>query len=432
MLAMRLGSVLSATALLLFVSSSPSEAQQKTSKRAPSIRIYSTNGEAMVNTTTYIQPEISLSEDAYVFAVEMDLDGQIQVLHPDFPGLSVKINAHKNLDLPNFFVGFNQSTPSRGVYTSAGFLRYSAYDGYNDARGTVIALASHAPFDLDAISSGRDWNIVALRRLLENRSAQDAMNALADYLGAKGEPIGRDYMRFAGGASNGYAYGYGYGYDNYAYFSPCDLRYSFYGGLGFAQLAAIDRLQRARAAGQNPQIVGYDFCGIPIISFGPVVAGGFPQPRPRNPGDTTVFPKARFPGKGTPRHPAEASAEGVFPLPHRAGVGEMGDVTITAPTGRRAEPREFIQGYRPTPRTMSVPQGRMPIERTIPRSEPTAATGSPPVRDYHPEPRVEAPPPARVPDRTSTPAPVVHERPSTPPPPPPRAETPSKPPPSRQ
>jgi len=410
--------------------SSSSDAQQKTSKHAPTIRVYSSNGVDLVNTTTYIQPEIALGEDAYVFAVEMDLDGQIQVLHPDFPGLSVKIAAHKNLQLPNFFVGFNQATPNGGVYTSAGFARYSPYGGYMDSRGTVIALASRAPFNLDAISSGGDWNIVALRRFLENRTPQEAMNMLANYLGAKGEAIGRDYMRFAGGATNRYAYN-AYGYDNYGYFSPCDLSYG-YSGLAFAQLEALNRLHRARAAGQRAQIIGYDFCGIPIISFGPAVVGGFPQPRPRNPGDTTVFPKARFPGKGTPRHPAEASAEGFFPLPHRAGVGEMGDVTVTAPTGRRGEPREFIQGYRPTPGTMSIPQGRMPIERTIPRAEPTAATGSPPVRDYHPEPRVESPPPARVPDRTSTPAPVVHERPSTPPPPPPRAETPSKPPPSKQ
>jgi len=431
MRAMRMGSVLGAAALLLCVLSSTSEAQQKASKRAPSIRIYSTNGEAMVNTTTYIQPEIALTEDAYVFAVEMDLDGQIQVLHPDFPGLSVKINAHKNLDLPNFFVGFNQATPNGGVYTSAGFVRYSAYSGYNDARGTVIALASRAPFNLDPISSGRDWNIVALRRLLENRTPLDAMNALANYLGAKGEPIGRDYMRFAGGGSNAYAYGYGYGYDNYSYFSPCNFSDGYYYA-GFAQLQALTRLRRARSAGLNAQIVGYDFCGVPIISTGPQIVGGFPVPRPRHPGDTTVFPKARFPGKGTPRHPADASAEGIFPLPPRAGVGEMGDVTITAPKGRRGEPLEFVQGYRPTPGTMSIPQGRMPVERTIPRTEPTAATGSPPVRDYRPEPRVESPPPARVPDRTSTPAPVVHERPSTPPPPPPRAETPSKPPPSRQ
>src|SRR5437868_12045894 len=262
MRAMRVASALGATALMLCVLSSPSDAQQKTSKRAPTIRVYSSNGVDLVNTTTYIQPEIALGEDAYVFAVEMDLDGQIQVLHPDFPGLSVRIAAHKNLQLPNFFVGFNQATPNGGVYTSAGFVRYTPYGGYIDSRGTVIALASRAPFNLDAISSGGDWNIVALRRFLENRTPQEAMNMLANYLGAKGEPIGRDYMRFAGGATNRYAYA------DYAYYSPCDFYYgSFYGALGFAQFRALNQLNSARR-GQPGKIVGFDVCGVPTVSFG--------------------------------------------------------------------------------------------------------------------------------------------------------------------
>ncbi|HKN57244.1 MAG TPA: hypothetical protein VJV97_00230, partial [Gemmatimonadaceae bacterium] len=140
-----------------------------------------------------------------------------------------------------------------------------------------------------------------------------------------------------------------------------------------------------------------------------------------------------------PRHPVEAgsntAADGIFPLTRRPGVGEMGDVTITAPVSRRGEPR-IIEGYRTQPSTLSMPQGRMPVDRSVPRTEPAAATGSQPVREYRPEPRVESPPPSRVPDRAPAPAPapapVVHERPSAPPPPPPRAETPSKPPPSRK
>jgi len=429
---MRLVSALVATALMLCVTSSVSDAQNGR-QHAPLIRIYSANGASVVNTTTYIQPEIALSENAYVFAVEIDLDGQIQVLHPDFPGLSVKIMAHAQLRLPNFFVGFNQTVPDGQVYSSTGFARYTPYGGYMDTRGTVIALASRAPFDLDAISSGGDWNIVALRRLLEDRTPQEAMNMLADYLGAKGEPIGRDFMRFAGGATNTYAY------DDYAYFSPCDFYYGYFysPGIAFAQLQALARTNRAGVRGQHARIVGYDLCGVPIISYGPVAVNRFPHSggRPLNPRDTTVFPKEHFPGRG-PKRPSSASVpEGVFPLPHRPGVGEMGDVTITAPTGRRAEPREIIEAYRSQPTTLSIPQGRMPIERTIPRNEPAAASGSMPVIYTRPEPRVESPPPARGPDRTPAPAPapapVVHERPTTPPPPPPRAENPSKPPPSR-
>ena len=97
--------------------------QQKARERAPLIRVYSANGVDLVSTSTYIEPRIELSENAYVFAVEMDLDGQIQVLHPEFPGLSVKISSHTQLRLPNFFAGFNQGSAS-GVY-NAGYMRSS-------------------------------------------------------------------------------------------------------------------------------------------------------------------------------------------------------------------------------------------------------------------------------------------------------------------
>ena len=48
-----------------------------------------------------------------------DLDGQIQVLHPDFPGLSVKMAAHRTLQLKKFFVGFNQPTLNGDIYSAA-------------------------------------------------------------------------------------------------------------------------------------------------------------------------------------------------------------------------------------------------------------------------------------------------------------------------
>ena len=423
MRALKVAAALGAMAFMLCMLASASAAQQRARQRAPIIRIYSASGGDYINTSTYVEPQIQLSENAYVFAVAMDLDGQIQVLHPDFPGLSVKISAHTNLRLPNFFAGFNQAVPNGGIYSTAQFQRYSPYGGYMDTRGTVLALASRAPFNLDLIESGGDWNISAIRRLVENRTPLEALTVLANYLGAKDEPIGRDFMRFAGGATNAYAY------NDYAYYSPCDLYYgSFYGPFGFNLFRTLNIRSRA-GVGQKARVVGFDACGVPIISYGPVVVNGFPitgRP-PRTRGDTTVFPKGRFPREGMPRHPSEASAkpapEGIFPLPRGAGVGQMGDVTITAPTGRRSEPR-IIDVYRSQPSTIPVPQGRMPIERSIPRSEPAAAGGSMPVREYRPEPRVESPPPSRVPAYTP-PAPVVHERPSAPPPPPPRVEAPT-------
>jgi hypothetical protein len=418
-----------ASAFLLCALASASGAQERARQRAPIIRIYSTDGSYALETTSYVTPVIEVAENAYVFAVSMDVDGQIQVLHPDFPGISVRMLAHKEIRLPNFFAGFAQQRGG-GYYSAASYSGFSSYDdGYMDSRGTVIALASRAPFNLERIESGGDWNMSAIRQLIENRTPQMAAQSLANYLGAKGEPIGRDFLRFAGGRTNGYF--------AYSPYSACD---SFYGyGFGAIRQAQIfSELNYFRQRGRAARIVGYDLCGIPIVISGGSFAGGFPVTRPPRPrGDTTVFPKGRFPVEGVPHHPPRSSVtaapEGVFPLP-RSSLPQMGDVTITAPRGHRAEPGLNLRGYGSQP--MSIPQGRIPIERVAtPRAEP-AAIGSQPVRDYRPEPRSAAPPPARVPDRPREspppPAPVVHERPSTPSPPPPRAETPSRPPPNRQ
>src|ERR1700716_4039855 len=135
-------SVVGVAALLVTLLASPSTAQNESRERAPSVRVYSQNGAIASN---YVTPAIEVSEDAYVFAVSLDLDGQIQVLHPAFPGISVRILQHKQLRLPNFFAGFPQLG---GTYDASG--RYASYSDYyggrDDSRGTVIALASRAPF----------------------------------------------------------------------------------------------------------------------------------------------------------------------------------------------------------------------------------------------------------------------------------------------
>ncbi len=435
MRATKLASAVGTSALLLCALAAASGAQERARQGAPSIRVYSSNGAYTLATTSYVTPVIQVSENAYVFAVSMDLDGQIQVLHPDFPGISVRLLAHKPLNLHNFFAGFGQRDDGSGYYSTAGYSRYGNYgDGSLDSRGTVIALASRAPFNLERIESDGDWNISAIRRLIEGRSPQSAAQALASYLGAKDEPIGRDFMRFAGGQNYNSAYAYG------AY-SSCDLYFSYGPTLAARFFQASNTIALLRQRGQRATI-GYDFCGLPyVIVRSSGLAGGLPgvRPVPRPQGDTTAFPKSRFP-HGTPRHPGEsaskATPEGIFPLPQHSSLPQMGDVTITAPRGRRSEPGQILQGYRPQPGTMSAPQGRVPIERvSTPRTEP-AATGSQPVREYRPEPRSAPPPPARVPDaprQSPPPPPVVHQAPSSPPPPPPRAETPARvPPPAKQ
>lgn len=427
MRATRLAAAVGTSSLLLCAIASAAGAQETARQRAPIIRVYSSNGSYALQTTSYVTPVIDVSENAYIFAVSMDVDGRIQVLHPDFPGISVRILAHKQLNLPNFFAGFAQPNDGGGYYSSASNSGYGNYaDGYMDSRGTVIALASRAPFNLDLIERDGDWNISAIRGLIEGRSPESAEGALASYLGAKGEPIGRDYMRFSGNRYAGYALGS---------YSSCDLYYgyAFAPTLAFNRFQAFNRIGQLRSHGQQVRILGYDICGSPIIAIAPLrVAGRRPPISPRPPGDTTGFPKYRFPQHPKPLRPPESgrrtAPEGVFPLPQRSGLPQLGDVTITAPGRRRSEPGQILQGYRPQSGTMSPPPGRVPIERvTAPRGEPTAATGSQPLREYRPEPRSAAPPPVHVADpprQSPPPPPVVHEPTSTPPPPPPRVVTP--------
>jgi hypothetical protein len=441
MRATKMGFALASLVLLLGLATSSASAQAR--RGPPIIRIYSDNGVDYVGTSSYITPRIELSENAYVFAVEMDMDGQIQVLHPDFPGLSVRIAANKSLQLPNFFAGFSSSHYGGTAYDAS----YNGYNGYgnDDSRGTVIALASRAPFNLEKIESGGDWDISAIRRLIENRSPLDAAAVLAQYLGQAGEQIGRDYLRFDGGNHYGYPY-YANAYDSY--YSSCA---GFYGynvlpSYVLRQLQAFAVYTRLRGTGQGRALVGFDACGSPIFIGGGVINGGHQTPvghfpPPRGHGDTTVFPKSRLPrtapvprGSGGTTVFANALDAGM-PVTRQGALPRMGDVTVKAsPTGRRGEPRVYLQDYNGG--GMSAPLGRVPVERTIVPRGAVSGGGLQSVPTNRSEPRVESAP-ARMPERTSSPPPVIHERPSSPPPPPPRSEPstrsdpPRQPPPSR-
>jgi hypothetical protein len=413
------------SAFLLCVLAAASAAQDNANRRAPAIRVYSTNGSYALETTSYVTPVIEVGENAYVFTVAEDADGQIQVLSPDFPGISVRMLAHKAVNLPNFFAGF--STPSRN-YVPVMYSGDVAYDdGFMDSRGTVIALASRAPFNLERIASGGDWNISAIRNLIENRNPSMAAQALANYLGAKGEPIGRDFLRFSSGRRHSY-----YALDAY---SQCDLYYgyAFAPTLAFNRFRAFARINALRRDGQV-RILGYDLCGTPIVAYTPSTVLTRPgSPRPGGPGrDTTGLARPRLPrdrtGRPHPQSTSTAAAEGVFPSSRRGNLPQIGDVTITAPRGRRAEPGQVLQGYRSQTGISEAPR-RVPIERvTSPRMDPQP-TGAqqpqrePSLRELRPEPQTSSPPPTRTadPPRQSPPPPAP--RPSTPAPPPPRVET---------
>jgi hypothetical protein len=414
--------------LLLCALASASSAQEKARQRAPFIRIDSENGAGVVS--SYVRPTIHVSEDAYVFAVMMDLDGRIQVLHPDFPGISVRVQSRNQLRLPNFFAGFNDQR-----YGSRyGFASYNGYGGVVDTRGTVIALASRAPFNLELIEADGDWDMVEIRQLIEGRLPAAAAQLLARYLGAKGEPIGRDFMRFAGQRQNYYASNAYMGCTSYA------AGYGYRGGSFFGGFARYEEL---RALGLRPVFMGYDQCGMPVIVAAPFARGsGFRPPPVRPPGDTTIFPKSHFP-QGVARRPPPP--QGVFPPPpERSEVPQLGDVTIRAPRGGRADPRDVLDQYRPQSGFTPLPERPAPpvpirsrtedrIERLrlVNRPDPRVADPSQPVRApervREPSQPVRAPERIREPAPAPAPAPVAHERPSPPASPPQRAETHSKP-----
>ena len=385
-------------ALLFTLLASPAHAQDESRQSAPIVRVYSQSGGIASN---YVTPAIEVSEDAYVFAVSLDLDGQIHVLHPDYPGISVRILSHNQLRLPNFFAGF-----SRGRYDETG-RNISNYDydvaSENDSRGTVIALASRAPLRLERVESGGDWNLETIRRLIENRAPASSAHALAAYLGAKGESIGTDYMRFASARYN----------DSYAS-SPlygCDLYYGGYSpGLALSRLAVLDRVGQLRRSGRSVRILGYDFCGMPIVAYGPSVQNRYRPRTPRDPSDTLVTKgHVRPPRSGQSAESFPRAAIGTFPLTRRGETRQTGDALITPPRQNRRDPDGIFAAPRNEGQVTALGErNRVHTERSASQRAESGFIGTLPARES-PRPIVRE-------------APVVHERPSSTPPSQPRAQ----------
>lgn len=404
-------------ALLIALLASSSAAQYGMSAGAPSIHLYSRNGPGVAS--NYVMPSIEVSEDAYVFAVSMDLDGKIQVLHPDYPGISIRIRRNQQSRLPNFFAGFTH--PDGTLDGSGRYANSRRYSGYgSDTRGTVIALASRVPFNLERVTAGGDWNMEEIRRLIEGRSPVSAASALASYLGARGEPIGRDYMRFAGAFQNYYSS------DG---FYPCDAYYA--SSLVLRRNDVLDRVVRMQRGGTRVTVVGYDVCGMPVVAYGPsgtVPRGGPPRP-PRDSADTSRGGPLRHlvPRHLIPRHAENGSAAlGVFPLTTPAEPQQSGEATLNPPNEDRRQRHQIPIDRRIDPRGGALPGTTgIPLDPTPPRHTQPAATGvfpshedsrpvireaPPPRAEPRPEPRSSPPPP---------PPPQTHSEPRSIPAPPP-------------
>ncbi len=334
--------------------------------RAPVINLSTATGISVAS--NYIEPSISLSEDAYVFAISVDVDRNIQVLHPDFPGLSVKMTSRRQLHLRNFFAGYGDPDRTMGMtsgrYASSSY--YDSYDpGYTDSRGTVIALASRKPFNLAALTVNGDWDFSELRRLVDGRDPYAAASALARYIGERDEPIGRDVYRFAGAPRY-------YTSDFYDCYSYGRLGYGHplsHWGVGWFRAAQL------RAAGYVVSLIGTDGCGQPryaVLSRSAVVkpATGRRQPA------TGAFPRKRVPTAVTGNPVEKQATAGRMATRPPAGYGQTERPVTSPQRTRTVEPRPGVDRTRARP----------------------AATGSFPARTRAPE-RVSAPPRVNVPER---------------------------------
>jgi len=356
---------------------------QTASRNAPEIRLNTALGGAVVS--NYIEPSISVGEDAYVFVISVDLDRTVQVLHPYEPGISVRMVSGRQLQLPRFFAGFAEDR-----YAARGGVGHAAFDGFgygsNDSRGTLIGLASRKPFNLSALTLGGDWDLDALRELVSNRDPYAAASALARYLGARGEPIGRDVHRFAGGrhyyntsyASNSY-------YDCASYYGSLGYARAFSSGYGISYFRAA----QLRQAGYVVNFIGIDSCGQPRFVVHPFAVAGPPPGRPPAAG---AFPQARLP-VAVPRNPtkdAVGAGSTVFgsrpQMPDRNTEREA----PMAPPTRVREPVRTVEKFQPPPSTGVIyERPRVPAEAARAPDRPPERIAAP---VYIPE-RIAPPPP---------------------------------------
>jgi hypothetical protein len=373
-------------------------------RKAPRINLTTALGSSVA--TNYIEPAVTLSEDAYVFVISIDVDRRVQVLHPTETGMSVKMAARRQLHLPRFFAGYGAGYRYPRV-TDVGY-EYDYGSGYTDSRGTMIALASRRPFRLSNISVGGDWDVITLQRLVDDRDPYTAATLLAKALGAPGEPIGRDVHRFAGGAH----------YYNSAYntaYADCSYLYGQFGfarGFNTGRNITFFRAAQLQQAGFPVAFLGFDACGQPMFN---------------------VYPHSTIVGAPAGRPPAA----GAFPsgrLPSAAPRNPLKDSVARGMTGARPTPGRYAdQNDAFTPPARRIPEAGSVSERPHPRAEGTTVSERPrtPAASPAPEraaPRHSPPPPERVatprpvPERTAAPAYTPPPERASPPPPPPRAE----------
>jgi hypothetical protein len=185
----------------------------------------------------------------------------------------------------------------------------------------------------------------------------------------------------------------------------CDL---YYGGttsssLGSTRIAVLNRVEQARQGGQSVAVVGYDYCGLPIVAYGPSQSSGRSRPHlPRDSADIAHgrdrIPRGRSAQSGE-SEPREA-AIGTFPITSGPLPQARGDV-LTPQRPNRRDPREIFNdpgsdGFA----RESAERSRHQVERNAPPAQTPAIGTFPTAREYprpiiREAPVVRAPPPAK-------------------------------------
>lgn len=312
---------------------------------APRIRL--TMPSASWALTRYVSSSFTVSEDAYVLVVALDLDHRIRVLQPESPDESGFVAATGLHQLTRFHAGFGGPAAGYGAYEARyGDDRISPVSG----GGVLVAVASARPLQLERLlGPGGDWDDVAIERLLFDRSLPSATHALAQAVVLTGQDYDVDFTTFSGRRTlAGYrtfaSSGFG---DCFAYGGWVDAFSSGYGTGTPRFLGVYSR------NGQNfaRYASGGDGCGRGVTYYD--VPVGTYRVVPRTPADT-ARPGDSIPDT-RPRH---------FPgAPRFPSVTAEGGSSFTPADGRRPEHDQptIVAGLRIRPPDRLPPADERPI-----------------------------------------------------------------------
>jgi hypothetical protein len=139
---------------------------------------------ALSRTDSYVDPKFSVSFDAYVMVVAIDLDRKVQVLFPATPVDSGFVKQGTSLTLLRFYAGFGKAARSDDADARA-----------QSRGGRILAIASNRPLQYDRfMSSDVDWDVTKLRTVVSHITVGGAANSLGHSLMVKGQEFTAEFQ----------------------------------------------------------------------------------------------------------------------------------------------------------------------------------------------------------------------------------------------